>query len=108
MIRVTPKEKPRFPEIDNFDLYAPASIGGGLIVTPFKVPKAPEAPKFIRPVDMRPSTMKVLGKGNPDAIRLSRDPGVPSSASMMPHFGLFRLVRAGSASGCQRQTHATA
>ena len=90
MIRVTPKEKPRFPEVDNFDLYAPASIGGGLIVTPLKIPKRSEAPKFIRPVDMRPSTMKVLGKSNPDAIRLSRDPGVSSSHSMMPHFGLFR------------------
>ena len=90
MIRITPKEKPRFPEVDNFDLYAPASIGGGLVVTPLKIPKRPEAPRFIRPVDMRPSTMKVLGKGNPDAIRLSKDPGVSSTDSMMPHFGLFR------------------
>ena len=90
MIRVTPKEPPRFPELNNFDLHAKASIGGGLIVTPLKIPKAPEAPKFIRPVDMPVSTRKVLGKGNPDAIRISRDPGVPSSHSIMPHFGLFR------------------
>ena len=90
MIRVTPKEKPRFPELNNFDLHAKASIGGGLIVTPLKIPKRPEAPPFIRPVDMRPSTMKVLGKSNPDAIRLSRDTGVSGTDSMMPHFGLFR------------------
>ena len=90
MIRITPKEKPRFPEVDNFDLYAPASIGGGLMVTPLKIPKRPKAPRFIRPVDMPVSTRKVLGKGNPDAIRLSKDPGVPSTDSMMPHFGLFR------------------
>ena len=90
MIRITPKEPPRFPELNNFDLLAKGSIGGGLIVTPLKIPKRPEAPRFIRPVDMRPSTMKVLGKSNPDAIRLSRDPGVPSSHSIMPHFGLFR------------------
>ena len=89
MIRIF-TEKPRFPELTYPDLYAKASIGGGLAVTPLTIPKRPEAPKFIRPVDMRPSTMKVLGKSNPDAIRLSKDPGVPGSDALMPHFGLFR------------------
>ena len=84
------KEKPRFPEVDNFTLHAPATIGDGLLVTRLKIPKRSEAPPFLRSVDMRPHTMKVLGKSNPDAIRVSRDPGVPSSHSMMPHFGIGR------------------
>ena len=81
---------PKGPELTNFDLHAKASIGKGLVTTDLKLSKRPEAPRFIRPVDMRPSTFKVLGKSNPDSIRLSRDQGVASSNSMMPHFGNFR------------------
>ena len=58
------KEKPRFPEVDNFTLHAPATIGDGLLVTRLKIPKRSEAPPFLRSVDMRPHTMKVLGKSN--------------------------------------------
>ena len=47
MIRIFP-EKPRFPEINHFDIYAPAQFGEGLVVTNLKVPKRPEAPKLIR------------------------------------------------------------
>ena len=89
MIRIFP-EKPRFPELTYPDLYAPASLGEGLVVTNFKVPKRVEAPKLIRQADMRPHTMKVLGKSNPDNIKMSKDPGVPGTDSIMPHFGLFR------------------
>ena len=86
-IQQTPKGR---PELTNFNLHAPASIGEGLVTSNLKLSKRAEAPKFIRPVDVRPSTFKVLGKGNPDNIRLSRDQGVASSNSMMPHFGNFR------------------
>ena len=86
-IQQTPEGR---PELTNFNLHARASIGEGLVTTNLKLSKRPEAPKFIRPVDMRPSTFKVLGKGNPDNIRLSRDQGVNSTDSMMPHFGNFR------------------
>jgi hypothetical protein len=89
MIKVI-QQTPKGPELTNFDLHAKASIGKGLVTTDLKLSKRPEAPKFIRPVDMRPSTMKVLGKGNPDNIRLSRDQGVPSTHSMMPHLGNLR------------------
>ena len=89
MIKIFP-EKPRFPELTYPDLYAPAQFGEGLVVTNFKVPKRVEAPKLIRQADMRPHTMKVLGKSNPDAIRLSKDPGVRATDSMTTHFGLFR------------------
>ena len=89
MIKVI-QQTPKGPELTNFDLHARASIGKGLVTTDLKLSKRPEAPKFIRPVDMRPSTMKVLGKSNPDNIRLSRDLGVSSTDSMMPHFGNFR------------------
>jgi hypothetical protein len=89
MIKVI-QQTPKGPELTNFDLHARASIGKGLVTTDLKLSKRPEAPKFIRPVDMRPSTMKVLGKGNPDNIRLSRDQGVPSTHSMMPHLGNLR------------------
>ena len=89
MIKVI-QQTPKGPELTNFDLHARASIGKGLVTTDLKLSKRPEAPKFIRPVDMRPSTMKVLGKSNPDNIRLSRDQGVPSTHSMMPHLGNLR------------------
>ena len=89
MIKVI-QQTPKGPELTNFDLHAKASIGKGLVTTDLKLSKRPEAPKFIRPVDMRPSTMKVLGKSNPDNIRLSRDQGVPSTHSMMPHLGNLR------------------
>ena len=85
MIKI--QQPPKGPELD---LHARASIGKGLVTTDLKLNKRSDAPKFIRHVDMRPSTMKVLGKGNPDNIRLSRDQGVPSTDSMMPHFGNFR------------------
>ena len=86
-IQQTPEGR---PELTNFNLHARASIGEGLVTSNLKLSKRPEAPKFIRPVDMRPSTMKVLGKGNPDNIRLSRDQGVPSTDSIMSHLGNFR------------------
>ena len=89
MIKVI-QQTPKGPELKNFDLHARASIGKGLVTTDLKLNKRSDAPKFIRPVDMRPSTMKILGKGNPDNIRLSRDQGVPSTDSMMPHFGSLR------------------
>jgi len=89
MIKVI-QQTPKGPELTNFDLHARASIGKGLVTSNLKLSKRPEAPKFIRPVDMRPSTMKVLGKGNPDNIRLSRDLGVSSTDSMMPHLGNLR------------------
>ena len=88
MIKI--QQTPKGPELTNFDLHAKASIGKGLVTTNLKLSRRPEAPKFIRSVDLRPSTMKVLGKGNPDNIRLSRDQGVSSTDSMMPHFGNFR------------------
>ena len=88
MIKI--QQTPKGPELTNFDLHAKASIGKGLVTSNLKLSKRAEAPKFIRPVDVRPSTFKVLGKGNPDNIRLSRDQGVASSNSMMPHFGNFR------------------
>ena len=100
MIKI--QQPPKGPELTNFDLNAKASIGKGLVTTDLKLSKRPEAPKFIRPVDMRPSTMKVLGKGNPDNIRLSRDEGVPSTDSMMPHFGNFRNQK-GFLSGLDQQ-----
>ena len=57
----------------------------------FNIPNAlPMAPPIIRQSDMRPHTMIVKGKGNPDAIILSKDPGVPCSDSLIPHFGNFR------------------
>ena len=59
-------------------------------VQPFKISSTIDTPKFIRNSDLRPSTMKVLGKSNPNAIVLSKDPGVPSTDSMMPHYGNFR------------------
>ena len=59
-------------------------------VQPFKIPATIDPPKFIRTADIRLSTMKVLGKSNPNSIILSKDPGVSSSDSMMPHFGNFR------------------
>ena len=93
MIKI--QQIPKGPELTNFNLHARASIGEGLVTTNLKLSKRPEAPKFIRPVDMRPSTMKVLGKGNPDNIRLSRDQGVSSTDSMMPHFGNFRNQKKG-------------
>ena len=88
MIKI--QQNPKGPELTNFNLHAPASMGGGLNINNLLLRKNPEAPKFIRPVDIRPSTMKVLGKSNPDNIRLSRDLGVSSTDSMMPHFGNFR------------------
>ena len=100
MIKI--QQPPKGPELTNFDLNAKASIGKGLVTTDLKLSKRPEAPKFIRPVDMRPSTMKVLGKGNPDNIRLSRDEGVPSTDSMMPHSGNFRN-QTGFLSGLDQQ-----
>ena len=36
------KEKPRFPEVDNLKLHAPATIGDGLITTRLKISKRPE------------------------------------------------------------------
>ena len=59
-------------------------------ITPFKLPSAPTPAKFIRTSDLRPSTMKVLGKSSPNSIIMSRDTGVSSSDSMMPHYGNFR------------------
>ena len=88
MIKI--QQTPKGPELTNFDLHAKASIGKGLVTSNLKLSRRPEAPKFIRSVDLRPSTMKVLGKGNPDNIRLSRDQGVSSTDSMMPHFVNFR------------------
>ena len=52
--------------------------------------KAPTAPKIIKESDMRPHTMKVKGKSNPNSIIMSKDAGVPSTESMMPHYGNFR------------------
>ena len=101
MIKI--QQTPKGPELKNFDLHARASIGKGLVTTGLKFNKRSDAPKFIRPVDMRPSTMKVLGKSNPDNIRLSRDQGVPSTDSMMPHFGNLRNQKKGFLSGVDSQ-----
>ena len=68
----------------------PAPGGRYEPITPFKLPTAATPPKFIRSSDLRPSTMKVLGKSNPNAIVLSKDPGVPGTDSMLPHYGNFR------------------
>ena len=106
MIKIFP-EKPRFPEINHLDIHAPAQFGEGLVVTGLKVPKRPDAPKLIRQADMRPHTMKVLGKGNPDNIIMSKDPGVSSTDSIMPHFGLFRNQR-GFLSGSDPQVRVNA
>ena len=59
-------------------------------VQPFKISSTIDTPKFIRNSDLRPSTMKVLGKSNPNSIILSKDTGVSSTDSMMPHYGNFR------------------
>ena len=102
MIKI--QQTPKGPELTNFDLHARASIGKGLVTSNLKLSRRPEAPKFIRSVDLRPSTMKVLGKGNPDNIRLSRDQGVASTDSMMPHFGNFRNQK-GFLSGMDSQVN---
>ena len=78
------------PELTNFDLLAKATIGPGITTTGMNLKKRPDAPKFIRPVDVRPSTFKVLGKSNPDSIIMSRDTGVGGRDGVMPHFGNFR------------------
>ena len=101
MIKI--QQTPEGPELTNFNLHARASIGEGLVTTNLKLSKRPEAPRFIRPVDMRPSTMKVLGKSNPDNITLGRDQGVNSTDSMMPHFGNFRNQEGGFLSGLDPQ-----
>ena len=54
MIKVI-QQTPKGPELTNFDLRARATIGKGLVTSNLKLSKQPEAPKFIRPVDMRPS-----------------------------------------------------
>ena len=78
-----------------FELQTQAHIGGppGAFpdkFRPLKIDGPFAAPKFIRMADMRPSTMKVKGKSNYNAITMSKDPGVPCTDSMMPHFGNFR------------------
>ena len=57
--------------------------------------KAPTAPKMIKESDLRPHTMKVKGKSNPNSVIMSKDPGVPSAESMMPHYGNFRNQKKG-------------
>ena len=59
-------------------------------VNPFEIPATTKPPKFIRNADIRPSTMRVLGKSNHNSIILSKDTGVSSTDSMMPHYGNFR------------------
>eukprot|EP00966_Prymnesium_polylepis_P067489 1567459-Prymnesium_polylepis.3 len=77
------------------DLQAPAGIsgpGGGdrLNRIPLVIEGPLKAPDFIRQADMRPHTMKVKGKSIPEAIIMSKDPGVPDTDGIMPHFGKFR------------------
>ena len=79
------------PELTYMDLLAPAHQSGhGPKVRPLKLDGPMQAPKMIRQSDMRPHTMKVKGKSNPDSIIMSKNPGVPCTDSMMPHFGRFR------------------
>ena len=82
---------PLAPGLTYMDLLAPAHNGDtGPKVRPLKIDGPMQAPKMIRESDMRPHTMKVKGKSNPDAFIMSKDPGVSCTDSMMPHFGRFR------------------
>ena len=82
-----------------FEMQTQAHIGGPPGAYPNKLPLKIDgpfpAPKFMRMADMRPSTMKVKGKSNYNAIIMSKDPGVPCTDSMMPHFGNFRGQKKG-------------
>ena len=83
------------PELTYMDLKPSAGIhgpGGGSRSNklPLALTGPMQAPKLITPADMRPHTMKVKGKSNPDSIIMSKDPGVPGTDSIMPHFGRFR------------------
>ena len=70
------------PTLTAFDVANPPSHkvgpGGGAKNnrTPMEIPRNIVRPAMIRAADMRPHTMKVLGKANPNAITHSRDPGV--------------------------------
>ena len=78
------------PELTYLDLNPSLGLGTSTPHQPNLLEKAPTAPKMIREADLRPHTMKVKGKSNPNSIIMSKDQGVPSAESMMPHYGNFR------------------
>ena len=78
------------PSLTYMDLQPSFGLGTGTTQQPNLLEKVPAAPKTIREADLRPHTMKVKGKSNPNSIIMSKDPGVPSAESMMSHYGNFR------------------
>ena len=73
------------------------ALGGGkdLNISDFSMQKAPQPPRFIRESDIRPSTMKILGKSNPESIVLSKTDVVEDENSMQPQYGNMRHHKKG-------------
>jgi len=74
-------------EINGYEFLATRG-GSALNVTIPVVGHRENAPKFIRECDTRSSTMKVLGKNNPNSVLINKS--TVSSDGITPHFGNAR------------------